>query len=106
MAVWVNSAAAAWLSMITDAADFCRYSRSRADMWIGTFLAAVLGQGISVFLGGFAIAAVAAKTSNPFAVMAARRQPLGVGRAARLRDLRQLDDLMQWWHQDGAVADW
>jgi NCS1 nucleoside transporter family len=70
MAVWINSAAAAWLSMITDAADFCRYSRSRADMWIGTFLAAVLGQGISVFLGGFAIAAVAAKTSNPFAVMA------------------------------------
>jgi len=48
MAVWINSAAAAWLSMRTDAADFCRYSRSRADMWIGTFLAAVLGQGISV----------------------------------------------------------
>ncbi|MBJ7599519.1 cytosine permease [Candidatus Nephthysia bennettiae] len=71
MAVWVNAAAAAWLSMITDAADFCRYSRSRADMWVGTFLAAVLGQGISVFLGGYAIASVAGKNTNPFDVMAA-----------------------------------
>lgn len=71
MAVWINAGAAAWLSMITDAADFCRYSRSRADMWVGTFLAAVLGQGISVFLGGYAIAAVAGKSSNPFDVMAA-----------------------------------
>ncbi len=71
MAVWVNAAAAAWLSMITDAADFCRYSRSRADMWVGTFLAAVLGQGISVFLGGYAVASVGGKNSNPFDVMAA-----------------------------------
>jgi NCS1 nucleoside transporter family len=70
MAVWVNSSAAAWLSMITDAADFCRYSRSRVDMWVGTMLAAVIGQTISVFLGGYAIAAVAAKSTNPFDVIA------------------------------------
>jgi NCS1 nucleoside transporter family len=70
MAVWVNSSAAAWLSMITDAADFCRYSRSRVDMWIGTLLAAVVGEAIAVFLGGYAIASVAAKDTNPFDVMA------------------------------------
>jgi NCS1 nucleoside transporter family len=70
MAVWVNTSAAAWLSMITDAADFCRYSRSRMDMWIGTLLAAVLGEAIAVFLGGYAVAAVAARTANPFTVMA------------------------------------
>lgn len=70
MAIWVNSSAAAWLSMITDAADFCRYSRSRIDMWIGTLLAAAVGELVAALLGGYAIAAVGAKSTNPFDVMA------------------------------------
>jgi nucleobase:cation symporter-1, NCS1 family len=44
---WFNAAAAGWLTMITDSADFCRYSRSRADMWIGTLSAAAIGTVIS-----------------------------------------------------------
>ncbi len=36
-AVWLNSLVAAWLTMITDAADFCRYTRSRKDMWWGQY---------------------------------------------------------------------
>lgn len=69
MAVWVNSAAAAWFSMCTDAADFCRYSRTRLDMWIGTLLAAIIGQTIAVFIGGYAVAATLGKNTNPFEVM-------------------------------------
>ena len=40
-AIWLNVSAAAWLTMITDAADFCRYSRTRTDMWAGTLVAAL-----------------------------------------------------------------
>ncbi|MHB1683903.1 MAG: cytosine permease [Bacilli bacterium] len=69
IAVWANSAAAAWFSMVTDAADFCRYSKTRVDMWIGTLLAAIVGQTIAVFLGGYAVAATMGKNSNPFDVM-------------------------------------
>ena len=43
--------------MITDAADFCRYTRSRADMWWGTMLAGVLATGFSVSLGAYGAAA-------------------------------------------------
>lgn len=69
IAVWANSAASAWFSMCTDAADFCRYSKTRVDMWIGTLLAAIVGQTIAVFLGGYAVAATMGKNSNPFDVM-------------------------------------
>ena len=50
-AVWLNSMTAAWLTMITDAADFCRYTRSRKDMWWGTMLARVAGHGVFGFAG-------------------------------------------------------
>jgi NCS1 nucleoside transporter family len=69
MAVWINSAAAAWFSMCTDAADFCRYSKTRVDMWIGTITAAIIGQSIAVFIGAYAVAATLGKSNNPFEVM-------------------------------------
>jgi nucleobase:cation symporter-1, NCS1 family len=67
---WFNAAAAGWLTMITDSADFCRYSRSRADMWIGTLSAAAIGTMISGSLGAYAAAATLGKTANPFVIIA------------------------------------
>ena len=68
-ALWVNAVASAWLSMITDAADFCRYSSTRADMWIGTMAAAVVGTVFSAFFGAYAAAATLGRVSNPFEVV-------------------------------------
>jgi len=67
---WFNAAAAGWLTMITDSADFCRYSRSRADMWIGTLSASAIGTMISGSLGAYAAAATLGKTANPFVIIA------------------------------------
>ncbi|UQZ81408.1 Putative allantoin permease [Paenibacillus konkukensis] len=69
IALWSTGMAAAWFSNFTDAADFCRYSKTRVDMWIGTFLAAVIGQIICSFVGGYAVAAVLGKSSNAFDVI-------------------------------------
>jgi nucleobase:cation symporter-1, NCS1 family len=62
--VWVNSLVAVWMSMITDAADFCRYSRTRLDMWIGTMLAAIIGTFTSAFIGAYSAAATLGKVPN------------------------------------------
>jgi nucleobase:cation symporter-1, NCS1 family len=67
---WLNASAAGWLTMITDAADFCRYSRSRSDMWIGTLSAAMIGTFVAGALGAYAAAAVLGKTGNPFVIIA------------------------------------
>ncbi|HTZ36573.1 MAG TPA: cytosine permease [Stellaceae bacterium] len=67
---WFNAAAAGWLTMITDSADFCRYSRSRGDMWIGTLSASAAGTMISGSLGAYAAAATLGKTANPFVLIA------------------------------------
>jgi nucleobase:cation symporter-1, NCS1 family len=67
--LWVGSVASAWLSMITDAADFCRYSSTRLDMWVGTMLAAVVGTIFSAFFGAYAAAATLGKVANPFEVV-------------------------------------
>ena len=69
-AVWLNSLTGAWLTMITDAADFCRYTRSRADMWWGTMLAGILATGFSVSLGAYGAAASLGKEPNPFSLAA------------------------------------
>jgi NCS1 family nucleobase:cation symporter-1 len=69
-AVWLNSLTGAWLTMITDAADFCRYTRSRADMWWGTMLAGVLATGFSVSLGAYGAAASLGRQPNPFSLAA------------------------------------
>jgi NCS1 nucleoside transporter family len=69
-AVWLNSGAAAWLTMITDAADFCRYSRTRADMWVGTLLAAASGTFVATFIGAYGAAATMGTVPNAFQVLA------------------------------------
>jgi NCS1 family nucleobase:cation symporter-1 len=56
-AIWLNVSAAAWLTMITDAADFCRYSRTRTDMWVGTLIAAATGTFVAGFIGAYGAAA-------------------------------------------------
>lgn len=68
--VWLNSMTASWLSMITDAADFCRYTRSRKDMWWGTMLAVLLATGMSVSLGAYGAAASLSRQPNPFSLAA------------------------------------
>ena len=69
-AVWLNSMTAAWLTMITDAADFCRYTRSRQDMWWGTMLAGGLATALSVSLGAYGAAASLGRQPNPFSLAA------------------------------------
>lgn len=70
IALWANSVAATWLTMVTDAADFCRYSRTRVDMWIGTLAAAIVGALLSALLGAYGAAATLGAASNPFDVLA------------------------------------
>src|ERR1700678_1020778 len=69
-AVWLNSLTASWLTMITDAADFCRYTRSRKDMWWGTMLAGALATALSVSLGAYGAAASLGQQPNPFSLAA------------------------------------
>jgi NCS1 nucleoside transporter family len=69
-AVWIGNMVAAWLTMITDAADFCRYTRSRRDMWWGTMLAALLATAFSVSLGAYGAAASLGREANPFSLAA------------------------------------
>ena len=71
---WFNSWVATWLTMITDAADFCRYSRSRRDMWIGTMLAAFTGALIVSVLGAYAAGATLGLRPNAFDVVASISQ--------------------------------
>jgi nucleobase:cation symporter-1, NCS1 family len=67
---WFNAAAAGWLTMITDSADFCRYSRTRVDMWVGTLSAAAIGTFLGGALGAYAAAATLGKMGNPFVIIA------------------------------------
>jgi nucleobase:cation symporter-1, NCS1 family len=69
-AIWLNVSAAAWLTMITDAADFCRYSRTRTDMWVGTLIAAATGTFVAGFIGAYGAAATLGRVSNTFEVLA------------------------------------
>ncbi len=69
VAIWVNSMAAGWICMVTDAADFCRYSRSRTDMWLGTMSAAIVGALCCGLLGAYGAAATLGTNPNPFNVV-------------------------------------
>jgi hypothetical protein len=51
LAGWLNVTIAGWLTNISDAADFARYTRARAEMWIGTLAAGALGALLSTALG-------------------------------------------------------
>src|SRR5271156_815621 len=68
---WLNVVAAGNLTMVTDSADFCRYTRSRGDMWLGTLLGKVGGGCFAALLGAYGAAATLGKTANVFAVASA-----------------------------------
>jgi NCS1 nucleoside transporter family len=79
LALWLNSVMAAWLSMITNASDFCRYSRSRVDMWLGTMAAAVIGTLVAALVGCYA-AVASGGNANAFDVIAqVTHNPLVLG---------------------------
>ncbi|MBV8937839.1 MAG: cytosine permease [Alphaproteobacteria bacterium] len=67
---WMNVVAAGSLTMVTDSADFCRYTRSRTDMWWGTLLGKVGGGAFAASLGAYGAAATLGKTANVFEVAA------------------------------------
>src|SRR5580658_1580617 len=66
---WMNVVAAGSLTMVTDSADFCRYTRSRRDMWWGTLLGQVGGGFFAGLLGAYGAAATLGKTANVFEVV-------------------------------------
>ena len=65
----MNVVAAGSLTMMTDASDFCRYTRSRFDMWWGTLLGKVGGGCFAAVLGAYGAAATLGKTANVFEVV-------------------------------------
>jgi len=65
---WGNAAAAGSITMVTDAADFCRYTRSRSDMWWGTLAGKFLGAAFACILGAYGAAATLGKVANVFDV--------------------------------------
>jgi NCS1 nucleoside transporter family len=65
---WGNAVAAGSITMVTDAADFCRYTRSRFDMWWGTLAGKFLGAAFACILGAYGAAATLGKVANVFDV--------------------------------------
>jgi nucleobase:cation symporter-1, NCS1 family len=66
---WGNAVAAGSITMVTDAADFCRYTRSRTDMWWGTLCGKFLGAAFACSLGAYGAAATLGKVANVFDVV-------------------------------------
>jgi purine-cytosine permease-like protein len=56
--------------MVTDSADFCRYTRGRWDMWWGTTAGKLGGACFSAILGAYAASATLGHTANMFQVVA------------------------------------
>jgi nucleobase:cation symporter-1, NCS1 family len=67
---WVNVLAANSLTMVTDSADFCRYTRGRWDMWWGTTAGKLGGAFFSAVLGAYGASATLGQTANMFQVVA------------------------------------
>jgi nucleobase:cation symporter-1, NCS1 family len=67
---WLNVTAANSLTMVTDSADFCRYTKGRFDMWWGTFAGKWGGSVFSAILGAYGAAATQGKVANMFQVVA------------------------------------
>jgi nucleobase:cation symporter-1, NCS1 family len=70
LAAWLNVTISGWLTNITDAADFARYTRSRTDMWVATIAAGALGALLSTALGAYGAAATLGEVTNPFVLTA------------------------------------
>ena len=67
-ATYVTVMCGASLTLVTNIADVCRYTRSRRDMRIGLFGSAVTSAVVTTFVGGYAAAATG--ESNPFVAVA------------------------------------
>ena len=68
-AVWINASAATWLSMSTDAADFCRYSKNRVHMWLGILVACLCGTSMASAFGAYGACVTMGKQVNTFTVI-------------------------------------
>lgn len=66
--ITVNTVAVTWLGQATDAADYCRYTKSRRAMWWATASAALIGAGLSAMFGAFGAAVSQGKSGNTFEV--------------------------------------
>ena len=67
-ATYVTVMCGASLTLVTNVADVCRYTKSRRDMRIALFGSAVTSAVVTTFVGGFAAAATG--ESNPFVAVA------------------------------------
>jgi nucleobase:cation symporter-1, NCS1 family len=67
-ATYVTVMCGASLTLVTNVADVCRYTRSRRDMRIALLGSAVTSATVTTFIGGYAAAATGA--SNPFVAVA------------------------------------
>lgn len=67
-ATYVTVMCGASLTLVTNIADVCRYTRSRRDMRIALFGSAVTSAAVTTFVGGYAAAATG--ESNPFVAVA------------------------------------
>ena len=63
---WVNVLAANSLTMVTASPTFCRYTRSRWDMWCGTVAGKIGGAAFSAIIGAHAAAATLGHTASAF----------------------------------------
>lgn len=66
--VTVNTVAVTWLGQATDAADYCRYTKSRRAMWWSTASAAVIGAGLSAMFGAFGAGLSGGQSGNTFEI--------------------------------------
>jgi purine-cytosine permease-like protein len=67
-ATYVTVMCGASLTLVTNVADICRYTRSRRDMRIGLAGSAVTSAAVTTFVGGYAAAATGER--NPFVALA------------------------------------
>lgn len=67
-ATYVTVMCGASLTLVTNVADFCRYTPTRRDMRIGLFASAVAAAVVTTFVGGYAAAATG--EINPFVSVA------------------------------------
>lgn len=57
-AAMTSLGAGVFMTLITDSSDFCRYTKSRTDMWIGVLLGATFSVAFISFFGAYSAAAI------------------------------------------------
>jgi len=68
-AIWFNASCSAWLSLVTDAADFCRYTKSRRATTTAVATAALIGTPIAASFGAAIGAASLGQDHNAFTAL-------------------------------------